>query len=137
MKKQKTALHSPGSAPMALELYLETESERLERVIERQQELIKLPGTTRGELIEEASEATEQANNIAVLEQLNRELRQMQNARKRLADGLYGICENCGRPIPAARMAALPDATLCVRCQTLRGSEEEQDTRRIGAHRVL
>lgn len=37
-------------------------------------------------------------------------------ARERLASGEYGICEVCGRPIPAARLAARPTATRCVRC---------------------
>ena len=29
------------------------------------------------------------------------------------------LCEDCGKPIPQARLAAIPDATLCVRCKAL------------------
>jgi RNA polymerase-binding transcription factor DksA len=47
-------------------------------------------------------------------------------ARQRLADveaalarrdaGGYGICENCGRPIGAERLAARPAARTCIAC---------------------
>jgi DnaK suppressor protein len=30
----------------------------------------------------------------------------------------YGACENCGRPIPKARLKALPYARLCVACKS-------------------
>ncbi|MFE7407250.1 TraR/DksA family transcriptional regulator [Isoptericola sp. NPDC057559] len=35
-------------------------------------------------------------------------------ALDRVAAGTYGVCEVCGRPIPAARLAARPAATRCV-----------------------
>ena len=31
---------------------------------------------------------------------------------------LYGACENCGQPIPKARLRALPYARLCVSCKS-------------------
>jgi DnaK suppressor protein len=35
-------------------------------------------------------------------------------AQDKLAEGTYGTCDVCGRPIPAERLEALPWATLCV-----------------------
>jgi DnaK suppressor protein len=35
-------------------------------------------------------------------------------AEEKLAEGSYGVCDFCGKPIPAARLEALPWATLCV-----------------------
>jgi DnaK suppressor protein len=32
--------------------------------------------------------------------------------------GTYGTCEQCGRPIPKARLKALPYAALCVACKS-------------------
>lgn len=32
--------------------------------------------------------------------------------------GTYGICEKCGKDIPAARLQALPHAALCVACKS-------------------
>ncbi|ARC57140.1 General stress protein 16O [Frondihabitans sp. 762G35] len=37
-------------------------------------------------------------------------------ARRRLADGRYGICVRCGRPVPAARLEARPTASVCLDC---------------------
>ena len=36
----------------------------------------------------------------------------------RVEAGTYGICESCHRPIPEARLEALPEATLCVACKS-------------------
>lgn len=37
-------------------------------------------------------------------------------ALARLDAGTYGLCVRCGEPIPAARLEALPMATMCVPC---------------------
>jgi phage/conjugal plasmid C-4 type zinc finger TraR family protein len=41
-------------------------------------------------------------------------------AMRRIKDGTYGTCADCGGKIPAARLRAKPEATRCVRCQTER-----------------
>lgn len=38
-------------------------------------------------------------------------------ALKRIEDGTYGICSNCGKPISPERLEARPWATLCIDCQ--------------------
>jgi len=40
------------------------------------------------------------------------------DALRRIRDGTYGICADCGKRIPAARLQAKPEATRCVACQT-------------------
>ncbi len=40
------------------------------------------------------------------------------DALRRIHDGTYGICADCCKKIPAARLRAKPEATRCVRCQT-------------------
>jgi RNA polymerase-binding transcription factor DksA len=37
-------------------------------------------------------------------------------ALQRLQDGTYGTCQDCGRPVPVARLRALPHTTHCVDC---------------------
>ena len=37
-------------------------------------------------------------------------------ALKRIDDGTYGTCTNCGRPIARDRLEALPWAELCIDC---------------------
>jgi RNA polymerase-binding protein DksA len=41
-------------------------------------------------------------------------------ALRKLDDGGYGICERCGQPIAAGRLAARPTATTCVPCASRR-----------------
>src|SRR5919198_4621203 len=48
---------------------------------------------------------------------LEREAAQVQNALRARAEGRYGICQSCDQPIPAERLEARPEATLCVACQ--------------------
>ncbi|GGO61017.1 DnaK suppressor protein [Microbacterium nanhaiense] len=45
-----------------------------------------------------------------------RELRAIDDAQKRLAEGRFGTCEACGSPIPVARLRIRPTATMCVNC---------------------
>jgi DnaK suppressor protein len=43
--------------------------------------------------------------------------RRLRLALERVDDGDYGVCSECGAPIPARRLLAVPDATTCVECQ--------------------
>ena len=58
-----------------------------------------------------------------VKEVLIDEDRQIQEALRRKQAGTYGICANCGQKIPKARLAARPEATLCIDCQRLQEGE--------------
>jgi len=42
----------------------------------------------------------------------------MQEAIKRIDDGVYGICEACGGPISEKRLMARPVTTDCIDCKT-------------------
>ena len=46
-------------------------------------------------------------------------LLQIENALRRMDEGTYGRCANCGQNIAAARLDALPWARFCVDCQEL------------------
>jgi len=46
----------------------------------------------------------------------SRRLRAIDEALERTRSGRFGICERCQGRIPATRLRALPEATLCVRC---------------------
>jgi len=45
------------------------------------------------------------------------ELRDIEAARRRLADGAYGICVDCGVEIGYERLRAEPAAARCLECQ--------------------
>jgi DnaK suppressor protein len=53
----------------------------------------------------------------ALLDQLEEQLEQVEQALGRLEDGTYGKCQNCGQDIAPGRLQAMPQATLCIRCQ--------------------
>lgn len=38
-------------------------------------------------------------------------------ALRRIDNGTYGICDNCGEPIGEERLEAMPWATLCIDCK--------------------
>jgi len=66
-----------------------------------------------------ASEVVEREKSRAVESTLVMRLRQIRVALEKLADGTYGVCDECGSPISRPRLDALPYATLCVECQSL------------------
>ncbi|HEX3539437.1 MAG TPA: TraR/DksA C4-type zinc finger protein [Acidimicrobiales bacterium] len=43
---------------------------------------------------------------------------EIDRALAKIESGSYGLCEQCGQPIPPARLQALPYAALCVACKS-------------------
>lgn len=52
----------------------------------------------------------------AVLGRLENHRAELTQALSRLAEGTYGICERCGKPIHPSRLAVLPDTKICIAC---------------------
>jgi len=48
------------------------------------------------------------------------DLIQMEEAERKLREGSYGVCEECGVDIDEERLALIPFANCCVGCQKLR-----------------
>jgi len=44
------------------------------------------------------------------------EIQQIRAALRRIAEGGYGVCVQCGEPIDPKRLKALPTATRCIAC---------------------
>jgi DnaK suppressor protein len=55
-----------------------------------------------------------------------RQLRQVEFALTRIANGTFGMCLGCERPIPSKRLNALPWAAYCVPCQQQRDGDENR-----------
>jgi DnaK suppressor protein len=65
---------------------------------------------------EGATIAFERSQVGALVQQAEAHLVEIDAALARVADGTYGVCAVCGRPIPEGRLEVRPTATTCVGC---------------------
>ena len=63
---------------------------------------------------EGTSMAVDRLAAVSAQEHLLAMLDEVRRARRRVADGTYGVCEVCGEPIPEGRLEARPWATHCI-----------------------
>lgn len=60
--------------------------------------------------------AFERSQASALLASTTKHLAEVGAALARIADGTYGRCEQCARPIASARLRARPTARTCITC---------------------
>jgi RNA polymerase-binding transcription factor DksA len=58
--------------------------------------------------------AAEVGENMALLNQLNEQLDDIDHALAKMDAGTYGRCEVCGEPIAEARLEAMPATRFCI-----------------------
>jgi YteA family regulatory protein len=69
------------------------------------------------------TETWERSKDLALRARAGVRLASVDDALVRIRDGTYGYCLNCGQPLPAARLEAIPEARYCARCsQSLEGA---------------
>ena len=68
----------------------------------------------------DSAEQAQERENDEVVDAIGNEtahsIRDITAALERIADGSYGICQNCGEQIGPARLEIVPEATRCVHC---------------------
>lgn len=64
-----------------------------------------------------ATDVFDHTLNLTLCHHYERRLLEVENAFRRLEQGTYGICEKCGQAIDPARLKALPEAVLCIKCK--------------------
>jgi RNA polymerase-binding protein DksA len=82
-----------------------------------QTQFAEVLGRASGDSADEALAVTLGNISAARLEHEVRALQALENARVRLDAEDFGLCEDCGAEIPAARLVANPVATRCITCQ--------------------
>lgn len=87
--------------------------------LERERELSRLAESSSEhnadpENADGGSLAFEMEMDLSIQQSLKERLDKIKHAQDRMEKGLYGICEVTGRPIPVARLEALPYATTVV-----------------------
>lgn len=68
-------------------------------------------------LADTATETYDRELDYTLEENSGHVLQEIEAALKRIDEGTYGICANCGKQIPEERLEALPWATLGIDCQ--------------------
>ncbi len=61
-----------------------------------------------------ADQIEELATNVPLVEELEAKHEDVEDALEKMDQGLYGLCEACGEPIPIKRLKANPSARTCV-----------------------
>ncbi|MCX7705392.1 MAG: TraR/DksA C4-type zinc finger protein [bacterium] len=51
-------------------------------------------------------------------------LQKIEESLKKIEEKKYGICEACKKPIPKARLRAVPYANFCIKCQRIQEQEK-------------
>lgn len=103
------------------------EFEKLRTVLrQRREELTRALGgdlSTLGGHDDDDDEWFEDGTTSSLVEDESEELEAIEKALKRMSEGSYGTCEDCGGDIRLERLRAVPFAATCIRCQ--RESEQE------------
>jgi YteA family regulatory protein len=77
------------------------------------------------------SEMFEREKEMGLRSGFMRHIAEIDDALARMAEGTYGICEDCGAAIATARLEAMPSATTCIACQEKREALADQFHRPI------
>jgi DnaK suppressor protein len=79
----------------------------------------------RSDEIDQATTDIEQSMRMRLLNRETLYIKKIKEALKRIEDGTFGECEECGEDIELKRLEARPTATLCVSCK------EEQERKEV------
>ena len=94
------------------------EAER-DRLLAELGEAIQAPGQmTYGSQAAAASQVFAQQRDLALRDKAAQQLGLVEAALARVADGSYGTCLRCGKPIAPGRLEALPWVAHCIDCQS-------------------
>lgn len=75
-------------------------------------------GEVGGAALEKAADETEEYSTLLEIERsLEIKLQNINLALKKIKEGKYGICEECGKSIEARRLKAYPEARTCLKCK--------------------
>jgi DnaK suppressor protein len=86
--------------------------------INRMIDVVRDDAETPGEHDRKVSEAVDKEIALEHTEEQMR--RSVLDALQRIDDGIYGRCQQCGVPIPKARLDVVPFARYCVNCERKR-----------------
>ena len=81
------------------------------------QETMSDVNSRQGDLADQASGNNEVHIQLKLKQTDAKILQAIDEALRRIEQGTYGICRDCGEPIASARLNAIPWARVCVSCK--------------------
>jgi DnaK suppressor protein len=103
---------------------------------ERRQELLTEAGKTVDGMdqngnfpdpTDRAAMESERSFTLRIRDRERKLIAKIEEALRRLEDGSYGVCEECGEKIGAARLKARPVTTLCIDCKSVQEVAERKN----------
>lgn len=88
----------------------------LEQLTKKKKDIKKFPDF--GSSIDDAAqEVAEFSTDNSLIVKINQKIKEIKEARKLIAKGAYGLCQNCGERIMGGRLAIMPEAVTCSTCK--------------------
>ncbi len=94
--------------------------------VKEESDYLKVPAT--GDIYDLASSERERELALLLGDRDREKLAEIDEALRRIEDGSYGYCEECGEKIGIGRLTAMPFTQLCVECKSK--LEKEVGTRK-------
>lgn len=102
--------------------------DKRKRLIEQAQETLSnemvLSPDDRFDEVDQASSEYMQAFSFRLRGRERHLMNKIEIALRKIDEGTYGICEECDEPISPKRLAARPEAPLCIQCKEAQEKEE-------------
>lgn len=65
-----------------------------------------------------ATQYSQKQREILLSARAEQQLIEIDQALRRIKEGTYGDCEQCGKPINPARLITMPAVTVCISCKS-------------------
>ncbi len=103
---------------MAFRDLLENQLEDLERKAGGTVSDLLLLSIGAADLLDLTSMESDRSFNLRIRDRESKLIRKIKSALRRIEDGTYGECDECGEDISPARLRARPVTNYCIRCKT-------------------
>ena len=104
------------------------------QLIEKREEILNEAGRTLSDMTDQNQNIPDPNDRATIESGRSFELRirdrerkllsKIEEALERVAEGEFGICEDCGEEIGLKRLEARPVTTLCIDCKTIQETKE-------------
>ncbi len=128
--KTKTTKSKKAKRPTSREKKIQEIKKKLiarrEALLEEAGEALnELPGqTVFPDLGDQATAETERSFMLRLRGRERRLLKKIDDAMERIEQGIFGICDKCGKEIDIRRLDARPVTTMCIECKIQQEEEE-------------